>query len=129
TVVRRVRLPADRRTPGAAREIVRATLTEVELTELMNEALLLTTEIATNGVVHAQTDIDLEVVADRDQVTVTVTDFASGLPARVTPNGVQLAEGGRGMLLVDHFASAWGTTHHGSGKGVWFRLARERKPS
>ena len=72
TVVRRVRLPADRRTPGAAREIVRAALAEAELTEVMNEALLLTTELTTNGVVHAGTDIDLEVVADREELTVTV---------------------------------------------------------
>src|SRR5436190_11691438 len=129
TVVRRVRLPTDRGTPGAAREIVRAALTEVGLTEVMNEALLLTTELATNGVVHAGTDIDLEVVADRDEVTVTVTDFAEGLPTRVTPNGVELAEGGRGMLLVDHFASSWGTVHQPSGKGVWFRLTRGRRPS
>lgn len=124
TVVRRTRLPADRRTPGAAREIVRAVLHEVELTELMDEALLLTTELATNGVVHAGTDMDLEVVADRDEVTVTVTDFASGVPTRMTPNGVEMAEGGRGMLLVDHFATSWGTTHQPTGKGVWFRLTR-----
>jgi phosphoserine phosphatase RsbU/P len=129
TVVRRVRLPADRGTPGAAREVVRAALAEVGLTDVINEALLLTTELATNGVVHAGTDIDLEVVADQDEVTVTVTDFAEGLPTRVTPNGVELAEGGRGMLLVDHFATSWGTTHHHSGKGVWFRLARDRRPS
>ena len=125
TVVRRIRLPADRHTPGAAREIVRAALTEVELTELMDEALLLTTELATNGVVHARTDIDLEVVADRDELTVTVTDFAEGLPSRRTPNGVELTEGGRGMLLVDHFATSWGTIHQPGGKGVWFRLARK----
>jgi serine phosphatase RsbU (regulator of sigma subunit) len=64
------------------------------------------------------------VVADRDELTVTVTDFADGLPSRRTPNGVELAEGGRGMLLVDHFATSWGTTHQPGGKGVWFRLAR-----
>jgi len=128
-VVRRVRLPADRRTPGAARELVRAALTEVELTEVMDEALLLTTELATNGVIHAATEIDLEVVADRDELTVTVTDFAESLPTRTTPNGVELAEGGRGMLLVDHFATSWGTMQHGAGKGVWFRLTRGKRPS
>ena len=126
TVVRRTRLPADRRTPGAAREIVREALTEARLTDLLDEALLLTTEITTNGVVHARTDIDLEVVAGRDEVTVTVTDFAGGAPTRTTPNGVDLTEGGRGMLLVDHFATSWGTSHHPTGKGVWFRLARDR---
>ncbi len=128
-VVRRIRLPADRRTPAAAREIVRGALTEVGLADLMNEALLLTTELATNGVVHAGTDIDLEVVADRDELTVTVTDFVGDLPTRSTPNGLELAEGGRGMLLVDHFATSWGTTHQPSGKGVWFRLTRDRRAS
>jgi len=80
-------------------------------------------------VVHAGTDIDLEVVADREELTVTVTDFAEGLPTRITPNGVEIAEGGRGMLLVDHFATSWGTTHYPHGKGVWFRLTRGRPPS
>jgi phosphoserine phosphatase RsbU/P len=127
TVIRRIRFPADRRSPAAAREVVREVLTEAGLTDLLDEALLLTTEIATNGVVHARTDIDLEVVADRDELTVTVTDFAEGLPTRTTPNGVELAEGGRGMLLVDHFATSWGTNHHPSGKGVWFRLSRSRQ--
>ncbi len=125
TVVRRVRLPADRRTPAAAREVVRAALTEAALTDVLDEALLLTTELTTNGVVHAGTDIDLEVVADGEEVTVTVTDFAEGLPTRTTPNGVELAESGRGMVLVDHFATSWGTTHQPSGKGVWFRLCRD----
>jgi serine phosphatase RsbU (regulator of sigma subunit)/anti-sigma regulatory factor (Ser/Thr protein kinase) len=110
-----------------AREIVRAALDEAGLTDLMDEALLLTTEIATNGVVHGRTEIDLEVVADHDELTVTVTDFSDGLPGRLVQGGVELAEGGRGMLLVDHFASSWGTNHHPSGKGVWFRLSR-REP-
>jgi serine phosphatase RsbU (regulator of sigma subunit)/anti-sigma regulatory factor (Ser/Thr protein kinase) len=111
-------------------------LIEVNLTELMDEALLLTTELTTNGVVHARTDIDIEVVADRDELTVTVTDFATatatgfatgfttGLPSRTTPTGGELAESGRGMLLVDHFATSWGTTRYTGGKGVWFRLSR-----
>jgi phosphoserine phosphatase RsbU/P len=129
TVVRRVRLPADRRTPAAARDVVRAALTEAALTEVLDEALLLTTELTTNGVVHAGTDIDLEVVAEGDEVTVTVTDFAEGLPTRTTPDGVELAESGRGMLLVDHFATSWGTTHQPSGKGVWFRLCRDTLPA
>jgi serine phosphatase RsbU (regulator of sigma subunit) len=30
------------------------------------------------------------------------------------------------MLLVDHFATSWGTNHLPSGKGVWFLLTRNR---
>ena len=38
-----------------------------DLDELLNEALLLTTELSTNAVVHAGTELDIEVVADRDR--------------------------------------------------------------
>jgi serine phosphatase RsbU (regulator of sigma subunit)/anti-sigma regulatory factor (Ser/Thr protein kinase) len=124
SVVRRIRLPADRHTPAAAREVVRSVLAEVHLPELLDEALLLTTELSTNGVLHAGTEIDLEVVAGPDGLTVTVTDF-DGQPLAITRhNGSELSERGRGLLLVDHFAASWGTTHHAKGKGVWFRLIR-----
>jgi sigma-B regulation protein RsbU (phosphoserine phosphatase) len=129
TVVRRTRLPADRQTPGAARDLVRAVVIEADLPDLLDEALLLTTEIATNGVVHARTEIDLEVAADATGLTVVVTDHRPGSPARprapqtTDPGAPDLAEHGRGLLLVDRLATSWGTTHQGTTKGVWFRLA------
>ncbi|MGC4895526.1 SpoIIE family protein phosphatase [Micromonospora sp. DT31] len=129
--VRRIRLPADRRTPAAARALVRTMLLETRLPELLNEALLLTTELTTNAVEHAQTELDIEVETDRDGLTVTVTDFASG-PVdeltvgvrNLTSDITEVAARGRGLLLVDHFASRWGTTYLPTGKGVWFRLDR-----
>ncbi|MER7330725.1 MULTISPECIES: SpoIIE family protein phosphatase [unclassified Micromonospora] len=129
--VRRVRLPADRRTPAAARALVRSVLNEAHLDELLNEALLLTTELSTNAVEHARTELDVEVVADSDGLTVTVSDFAAG-PVDELTVGVrndatdidEVSERGRGLLLVDHFASRWGTTYLPTGKGVWFRLDR-----
>jgi sigma-B regulation protein RsbU (phosphoserine phosphatase) len=129
--VRRVRLPNDRRTPAAARALVRSVLEEAGLDVLLNEALLLTTELSTNAVVHAGTELDMEVTADAGGLTVTVTDFAPGPVEQlaVGPKNEKLdigevAERGRGLLLVDHFASRWGTVHEGNGKGVWFRLER-----
>ncbi|HEV8570291.1 MAG TPA: SpoIIE family protein phosphatase [Actinoplanes sp.] len=130
-LVRRVRLPNDRRTPAAARALVRSVLDESGLDSLLNEALLLTTELSTNAVVHAGTELDIEVAADASGLTVTVTDFAPGpveqLAVRPKNDKVdisEVAERGRGLLLVDHFASRWGTVHEGTGKGVWFRLER-----
>jgi len=142
-----LRLPADHRSPAAARAAVRSVLTEAGLTSLLDEALLLTTELSTNGVIHAGTELDVEILADDAGVTVTVTDFRGGpleaamspvtgdlvgaLPATTGSGGgrglrldppEQYAERGRGLLLVDQFASSWGTTHHPAGKGVWFRL-------
>ncbi|MBO4205145.1 SpoIIE family protein phosphatase [Micromonospora echinofusca] len=133
--VRRVRLPADRRTPAAARAIVRSVLAEAGLEELLNEALLLTTELSTNAVEHARTELDIEVVADATGLTVTVSDFATGHreeltagPRNVSPDIGEVSERGRGLLLVDHFANSWGTTHLPSGKGVWFHLDRPGAP-
>ncbi|WP_199044432.1 ATP-binding SpoIIE family protein phosphatase [Glycomyces salinus] len=123
---RRLRLPADDRSPAAARAAVRAVLTESGMPELLDETLLLTTELATNGVVHAGTDINLTVAADSIGVRVTVTDYRSGgiEPADMAMPEVT-AEGGRGLLLVDRFASAWGTTHDATGKSIWFRIDRD----
>jgi sigma-B regulation protein RsbU (phosphoserine phosphatase) len=134
-LARRVRLPNDRRTPAAARAVVRSVLEEAGLDVLLNEALLLTTELSTNAVVHAGTELDIAVTADSSGLTVTVTDFAPG-PVEQLAVGPrndkidigEVAERGRGLLLVDHFASRWGTVHEGSGKGVWFRLERTASP-
>jgi serine phosphatase RsbU (regulator of sigma subunit)/anti-sigma regulatory factor (Ser/Thr protein kinase) len=132
-LVRRVRLPNDRRTPAAARALVRSVLEEAGLDTLLNEALLLTTELSTNAVVHANTELDIEVTADPGGLTVTVTDFAPGPveqlavgPRNDSVDIGEVAERGRGLLLVDHFASRWGTVHEGTGKGVWFRLEQHR---
>ncbi|MFF5176754.1 SpoIIE family protein phosphatase [Micromonospora sp. NPDC000316] len=130
--VRRVRLPADRRTPAAARAVVRSVLTEAHLDELANEALLLTTELTTNAVEHARTELDIEVIADEVGLSVTVSDFAPGSGDDALTVGSrndateinEVSERGRGLLLVDHFASRWGTTYLPTGKGVWFRLDR-----
>lgn len=139
-VVRRVRLPADRRTPAAARAVVRSVLDGADLAVLVDAALLLTTELSTNAVVHAGTELELEVIADPGGVTVTVVDDARGMVTKNAESAAtvrelrqagdgqaaidDLSERGRGLLLVDHFADRWGTTHHGGGKGVWFRLNR-----
>jgi phosphoserine phosphatase RsbU/P len=134
-LVRRVRLPNDRRTPAAARALVRSVLEDAGLDTLLNEALLLTTELSTNAVVHAHTELDIEVSADQGGLTVTVTDFAPGPveqlaigPRNESVDIGEVAERGRGLLLVDHFASRWGTVHEGTGKGVWFRLERHAAP-
>ncbi|MFB9234958.1 SpoIIE family protein phosphatase [Plantactinospora siamensis] len=132
--VRRVRLPADRRTPATARALVRAVLVEAGLDELLNEALLLTTELTTNAVEHARTELDIEVLADDEGLNVMVSDFAAGPIDDVTAGPrndasdiTEVSERGRGLLLVDHFASRWGTLHLPTGKGVWFRLDRKAR--
>ena len=82
-IVRRLRLPPADTSPAAARGAVSAVLDEAGLKALRPEALLLTSELVTNGVIHARTDIEVEIVAEPDGVRVTVTDFATPDPALV----------------------------------------------
>jgi serine phosphatase RsbU (regulator of sigma subunit) len=94
---------------------------------MLDEALLLTTELSTNSVVHAGTELDVEIVADATGLTVTVMDFRKGplTDSHWSRAGESnMDERGRGLLLVDRLASRWGTLHHRHGKGVWFRLDR-----
>src|SRR6185503_3011738 len=136
-IVRRLRLPPTDTSPAAARGAVSAVLDEADLGSLRAEALLLTSELVTNGVIHARTDVEIEIVANPDGVRVTVTDFAAPDPSLVVTelsvgreadvgrlDTAAPAEGGRGLLLVSQFASRWGTSHERGGRQVWFQLDR-----
>lgn len=135
-IMRRLTLPAELRSPGAARSAVRSVAVEAGLGDLLDEALLLTTELVTNVVLHARTAATVEVIADASGLTVTVLDAVPGAflgtrrPSPVTESDSDLdEERGRGLLLVDNLATRWGTIHHDDGKGVWFHLPRDRAPA
>ncbi|WP_433054627.1 SpoIIE family protein phosphatase [Dactylosporangium sp. CS-033363] len=121
--VRRLRLPADHSSPGLAREAIRTIAHERDLLPVLDEALLLVTELTTNSVVHAGTEFDLEITVGDGSITVAVLDFRPGTIAPSFPETTgELPERGRGLLLVEQLATAWGTLHFNGGKGVWFRL-------
>lgn len=130
--MRRLRLPAAGTSPSAARAAVAALLIEADLVVLRDEALLLTSELVTNGVIHARSPIELEIVADAAGLLVTVTDFArppaSLMVTEITAYDRDEGDGGRGLLLVSRFASRWGTSHEPGGRAVWFRLDHPGKP-
>src|SRR5689334_16656073 len=78
-IVRRTRLPADHNSPGLARVAIRGALQESGLGAVLDEALLLSTELVTSGVVNAGTDVELEITAGKGWVTVGVLNFKAGL--------------------------------------------------
>jgi sigma-B regulation protein RsbU (phosphoserine phosphatase) len=127
-IERRVHLPADQATPAAARRFVGSALTEVGLVELMAEAALLTTELVTNAVVHAGTDVEVDLVADRDGVTITVTDTAPERPVVPRSEPSAATPRGRGLLILSRVATQWGTTYDAGRKAVWFQLNRSGHP-
>lgn len=90
--------------------------------EVRSDAGLVLSEIVTNAVVHARTMITIAIECDESAVAVAVTDNSTGVPQLRLHGG--LGEGGRGLLLVEELASAWGcdATNDGEGKVVWFRI-------
>jgi serine phosphatase RsbU (regulator of sigma subunit)/anti-sigma regulatory factor (Ser/Thr protein kinase) len=112
---------------AAARRFVRETLNSWQLSghdELVADAVLLTSELVTNALVHAGTSIQLTCRLDDAVVEVSVLDRH---PARMIPDppsGSAAADrpGGRGLLLPGALSSSWGVTYAPTAKVVWFRL-------
>lgn len=111
--------PADITSPRAARRFVGDLLGEPD-GETRNLALVLTSELVTNAVVHARTQVDVRVELATDHMRVEVADSDPRLPLPTAH--VPEALGGRGLFLVQELASTWGTDTCPGGKVVWFTL-------
>jgi hypothetical protein len=98
---------------------VQAALDDVD-PEVCDAALLLTSELATNAVLHARTEFDVTVARLADVVRIAVTDGNTRLPQPCMAPAD--ATTGRGLALVDAMASAWGADRHGRGKTVWVEV-------
>ncbi|MFG3282282.1 ATP-binding protein [Streptomyces sp. NPDC048111] len=115
---------------GAVRDVRRA------LRELLDAsphagatdvAELLTSELVTNALVHTEHGAVVTATVDEDGLRVEVRDFVAALP---TPHAPSDGDGthGRGLLLVEALADAWGVCEHGMGKVVWFELGAGATP-
>lgn len=109
---------------GAARRFVRQTLESWHLDDVLESAVLLTSELATNAVLHARSGFAVLVERLDDQIRVEVLD-SSPVPPRRRHNASTAATG-RGVGLVESLSTAWGVTPlghlDGFAKGVWFTL-------
>jgi anti-sigma regulatory factor (Ser/Thr protein kinase) len=121
---------------AAARRFVRETLRSWELTgqsddqdALVDDAVLLTSELVTNAVLHAGTPVQVtcRLLGDElgEAVEIAVLDRR---PAQLRPDlphtTAEAAErtNGRGLQLPSELASTWGVTYARSAKAVWFRM-------
>jgi anti-sigma regulatory factor (Ser/Thr protein kinase) len=107
----------------AVADVVARCRTDVDV----GEVVLLADELTANAVRHAGGVIDVLIQGSIDVICVEVTDQSSVLPALRTPGPRE--DKGRGLVLVERLASAWGIrTQPSGGKTVWFEL-RARTPS
>ena len=111
-----------------ARRFLLATLHEHGLTgDLADTAALLVSEIVTNAVLHARTDVLLRCTVEGSGVLVEVADGSTLLP-RPREHDAE-AVTGRGLELVELLADAHGVRRSGAGKSVWFTLAGATPPT
>ena len=87
---------------------------------LVDDAVLLVSELVTNAVVHGRSDVALRLWRTGSGVRVEIADRHPGavLPRRPDPEAL----GGRGLYLVETLAQDWGVRPAKPGKAVWFEL-------
>jgi len=118
---------------GQARRFVRETLGSwgvpgpaARAADLVDDVVLLTSELVTNAVVHAGTEVQVTCRMSGTAIEVAVRDRH---PARsLGPPGQQgddpaARTSGRGLLLPSALATAWGVSYTRAAKAVWFRIA------
>ncbi|MER5354133.1 SpoIIE family protein phosphatase [Kitasatospora sp. NPDC002551] len=120
------------RSAGAARSFVRDALLGWGLPEVVDDAVVLVSELVTNAVVHAGTAAEVCCLREDGTVRIEVTDhhperglpsFAD-VPATASDHYADAdGEGGRGLLMCAALAERWGVEYGSGRKTVWFRLA------
>jgi anti-sigma regulatory factor (Ser/Thr protein kinase) len=121
-----VRLRPESAAPSLARAAIAAAASG-EPAVVVADAELLTSEVVSNAVRHAELDpsqeIVVRIVAD-GYVRVEVVD--QGPPFEVDLRRTGSGSSGWGLFLVDAVASSWGVEREGSGKRVWFEVGERR---
>jgi anti-sigma regulatory factor (Ser/Thr protein kinase) len=115
-------LPGDRGSPGERAEWA-------QRDALVDDAVLLTSELVTNAVLHAGTPVQVtcRLLGDLSDGAVEIA-VLDRRPAQLRPDrphtAAEAAErtNGRGLQLPSELATAWGVTYARAAKAVWFRL-------
>jgi anti-sigma regulatory factor (Ser/Thr protein kinase) len=109
---------ADRGEIARARRFAVATA-EVE-GAVADDLALVTSELATNAVLHATSDFVVQVHVTRRRVRVSVFDTDPEPP--VVRRSAITDPDGRGVAIVSSVATDWGVRPEGDGKWVWAEI-------
>jgi anti-sigma regulatory factor (Ser/Thr protein kinase) len=114
-------LAPSRESPAVARHAVAEACRRWALpVETTDTALLATSELVTNAVMHAGTPMVLAVEYDDPNLTIAVGDGNDSLPQRCPP--AEEREDGRGIAIVERLGATWGLQRTILGKIVWVSL-------
>ncbi|CAA9353216.1 MAG: hypothetical protein AVDCRST_MAG34-1900 [uncultured Nocardioidaceae bacterium] len=120
-----IELPRALTSAAEARSFVTKTVLDWELAALLDDAVLVASELATNAVTHADSACRIRLSLQPTALRIDVVDTGTGTPE---PRPESFTEDhGRGLHLIDALATAWGLEQiPGDGKVVWAELARSR---
>ncbi|MEU6771299.1 SpoIIE family protein phosphatase [Streptomyces sp. NPDC046759] len=124
----RTTLPGSPLAPASARALVRAALAEAPgvSARLADDAMAVVSELVTNAVVHAGTDVEVDWCLE--ETGAFVVEVSDRHPSRAPrdalggPGAYDTPEYGRGLRLVTTLAESWGVTYRADAKTVWARL-------
>lgn len=109
-----------------ARRFTARALRRWKVEEVTDAALLVVSELVTNGLMHTQGPVRVDLMLRGDRVRVSVSDTSPRAPAK--PVIVDWdATGGRGLLLVEAMSESFGSVPVAGGKQVWSELVVPRK--
>lgn len=117
----RATFPAELRSASEARHHAERVLRAWQLDEVADAARLLISELVINAVLHAGTESELVLRCAPGHLRVEVTDHSRVVPVRRPYSPT--ATSGRGMLILEDLADAWGVEVGDESKTVWFELA------
>ena len=117
-------LDPDDRAPRAARRWLAEAMTAWQADDIADEAALLVSELVTNAVRHARTNVQLCCLLERSAIRVEVLDLSPAGWVPAPRRAADDAEGGRGLFLAATMATGWGVDYTAAAKRVWFRLER-----
>lgn len=121
------------RSVASARAFVRDTLQGWGFPDIIDDAVVLTSELVTNAVVHAGTSADVLCMRTDAGVRVEVADHYPDRELPLQSSARRLGgvdrEGGRGLLLCAALATRWGVEYSSTHKQVWFQLDLPDRPA
>ncbi|MFD0904699.1 ATP-binding protein, partial [Actinomadura sediminis] len=104
-----------------ARRFVRKVLADWGMEDVSDDAILATSELATNAIAYAGTSFEVTCRLEGADIEIEVRD-------RHPTRGIEMpgvtASSGRGLPSIATLADSWGVTYDRRTKGVWFRLPR-----
>ena len=112
---------------GQARAFTREALQGWDVDDVVDDALVVVSELVSNAVMHARTDCELRLSVSPVALRVEVLDSGRGTPDPLASSSTR--DHGRGLHLIGALAAAWGVEPvdgpvDGPGKMVWAELLR-----